>query len=164
MASFAILDDNNIVTNTIKISNLEILDENGNESEELGIQKVKEVYGEDVKCVQFWYSNPESNLNPRFRPAVIQGLYDESKDIFVVRKNSEYQIWDEETKAWVLPPAPTVSGEGIAPKFNYETGEWETVARPKPLVDLEFVDPNLGKVVIDYTWNSQKLVWDPVTE
>ena len=45
MAHFAELDQNNVVTQVIVISNDDILDENGNESEQVGIQFCKNLYG-----------------------------------------------------------------------------------------------------------------------
>ena len=52
MAHFAQLDENNIVLQVNVISNGDILDENGNESEEMGIQLCKDLVGQDTKWVQ----------------------------------------------------------------------------------------------------------------
>lgn len=45
MASFAELDENNVVIRVVKISNKEILDDDGNESESIGIQRCIELFG-----------------------------------------------------------------------------------------------------------------------
>ena len=52
MAHFAQLDENNVVINVIVIHNNDILDENGNESEEVGIKFLKSIFGEATRWVQ----------------------------------------------------------------------------------------------------------------
>ena len=82
MASFAQLDENNVVLNVIKISNEDVIDENGIEREELGVQKCKEILGEDTKWVQTWFgTNPK-----RVRPATVGGSYLPGVDVFVAKK------------------------------------------------------------------------------
>lgn len=78
MAHFAQLDENNIVVYVTVISNGDILDENGNESEEMGIQLCKDLMGQDTKWVQTSY-----NSNFRHRYAGIGDFYDEVHQVFI---------------------------------------------------------------------------------
>ena len=52
MAHFAELDDSNVVLRVIVLNNNVILDENGNELEELGIAFCKSLYGNDTNWKQ----------------------------------------------------------------------------------------------------------------
>ncbi len=71
MAHFAELDENNIVLQVTVVNNSDILDENGNESEEIGIQFNKNLLGQDTKWVQTSY-----NSNFRYKYAGIGDFYD----------------------------------------------------------------------------------------
>lgn len=77
MAHFARLDENNIVIQVIVISNEDILDENGNESEEKGIDFCRNLIGLDTIWKQTSY-----NKNFRGRFAGIGMTYDPEKDLF----------------------------------------------------------------------------------
>jgi hypothetical protein len=52
MASFAKLDNNNIVLEIVKVSNEVIQNANALENEELGIQFLKSLYGQDTNWKQ----------------------------------------------------------------------------------------------------------------
>jgi hypothetical protein len=56
MAHFAEIKDG-IVCQVIVVSNLELLDENGQEQESLGIAFCKSLYGADTEWVQTSYNN-----------------------------------------------------------------------------------------------------------
>ena len=77
MAHFARLDENNTVVEVIVVSNDDILDEQGNESEEKGIEFCKSILGPDTIWKQTSY-----NHNFRGRYAGIGMIYDQEKDIF----------------------------------------------------------------------------------
>ncbi len=96
MAHFAQLDQNNVVTQVIVISNDDILDENGNESEQKGIEFCKNLYGEDTRWVQTSY-----NKSFRYKYAGIGDTYNEQYDAFVPPGYS----YNEEYKQF-LPPIP----------------------------------------------------------
>jgi hypothetical protein len=153
MASFAELDENNIVINVIKISNDEILDENGNESEELGIQKCKQLFGEDKKWVQTWFSSPPPK---RHRTAIIGGFYNEKNDVFMEANYRKGYILDEQGLNWIAPiPKPNSSHENpIEYEWNETTLSWDEVEIPKP--------PIPEGSSIDYKWNTEIGVWDIV--
>jgi len=78
MAHFAELDENNIVLQVTVVNNSDILDENGNESEEIGIQFNKNLLGQDTKWVQTSY-----NSNFRYKYAGIGDFYDEVHQVFI---------------------------------------------------------------------------------
>jgi hypothetical protein len=100
MAHFAQLDENNIVTNVIVVSNSDCLDLNGNESESVGIEFCKKLLGEDTCWIQTSYNN-------KFRKhyAGIGYTYDKDRDAFIPPKPYESWILIEETCQWA-PPFP----------------------------------------------------------
>jgi hypothetical protein len=96
MAHFAELDPDNVVTRVVVVSNDGILDENGNESEQKGIEFLQNLYGEDTKWVQTSY-----NGNFRNKFAGIGDTYDPESDVFIPEGysyNEQYQRY--------LPPIP----------------------------------------------------------
>jgi hypothetical protein len=76
MAHFAELDDNNIVTRVIVVHNNELLDDNGIESEQKGIDFCVGLFG--GRWVQTSY-----NANFRGIYAGIGNIYDETLDEFI---------------------------------------------------------------------------------
>lgn len=78
MAHFARLDENNTVLEVIVIDNDDILDENGNESEEKGIVICQTILGPNT----IWR---QTSYNKSFRGAFasIGMIYDPEKDIFI---------------------------------------------------------------------------------
>ena len=76
MAHFAELDDNNIVTRVIVVHNNELLDKNGNEFEQKGIDFCIAHYG--GTWIQTSY-----NSNFRGTYAGIGMIYDPISDVFV---------------------------------------------------------------------------------
>ena len=79
MAHFAELDENNIVLRVVVISNEVLLDENGVEQEQKGVEFCKEHYG--GKWIQSSY-----NGNFRKHHAQIGGYYDPQIDVFIGNK------------------------------------------------------------------------------
>lgn len=78
MAHFARLDENNTVLEVIVVANNDILDENGNESEEKGIAFCRMLLGTDTTWKQTSY-----NGSFRGNFAGIGMLYDPEQDIFI---------------------------------------------------------------------------------
>jgi hypothetical protein len=78
MAHFAKLNENNVVTQVIVVSNLDCLDENGNESEAKGIEFCKSLYGQDSVWIQTSYSG-----SIRGKYAGAGDTYDAVNDVFV---------------------------------------------------------------------------------
>lgn len=119
MAHFAQLDENNIVLNVVVVNNEVLLNENNEEVEQLGIDLLKSLHGENTIWKQTSY-----NGNFRKDLADIQGTYDETNDIFIKVQpynswtlnnnfdwvapvsypdDGEIYFWDENNLEWVLP-------------------------------------------------------------
>lgn len=146
MAHFAKLDENNVVIDVVVVDNKDILDENGNEQEEIGIQFLKNLFGQDTKWIQTSYNN---NIRNVF--ASIGSPYDPERDIFLgVRPYPSWTfnyetlgydaptpvpedasdtvryIWRESDLSWVqLTPRPDDPENFYI--FNVETEEWEKI-------------------------------------
>lgn len=115
MAHFAQLDENNIVLNVIVVANSDTEDENGIEQEEIGIQFLKSIIGEDTNWKQTSYNN-----NIRKRYAGIGYTYDEILDAFIPPKPYESWILDEQECLWVSPiPEPELTQEEIEKECYY---------------------------------------------
>lgn len=99
MAHFAKLDSSNTVIHVSVVDNKNILDSNGNESEQVGIEFLTKVHG---------YSNwKQTSYNGNFRKnyAGVGYTYDEFKDAFIPPQ--PYPSWklNETTYNWE-PPIP----------------------------------------------------------
>jgi hypothetical protein len=77
MAHFAQLDENNVVTQVIVVSNDELMD-NGMESEAKGIAFCQSLFGADTRWVQTSYNDKLRGVY-----AGIGYTYDADKDVFV---------------------------------------------------------------------------------
>lgn len=100
MAHFAQLDENNVVINVIVVGNNDCLDANGKESEAVGIEFCKSLFGDDTRWAQTSY-----NGNFRKNYAGIGYTYDKNLDAFIPPKSFESWILMEETCQW-SPPIP----------------------------------------------------------
>lgn len=115
MAHFAKLDSNNKVVHVSVVDNENLLDENGNELEELGIQYLTQVHG---------YSNwKQTSYNGNFRGsyAAIGDTYYPEYDVFL--QDQPFPSWsiNPETKRWEAPiPKPE---EGLY-RWSEESQEW----------------------------------------
>lgn len=125
MAHFAHLDENDVVINIVVVDNNDLLDENGNEVEALGIQYLKNIFGENSKWVQTSYNN-----NFRKRYAGIGDYYDRQRDIFVQPKLWPSCIFDEELQIWVPPIPQPVDGRRYM--WNEEDQRWDLDPRELP--------------------------------
>lgn len=76
MAHFAELNEHNYVKRIVVIDNSDLLDENGNESEALGIARCNELCGQG-NWVQTSY-----NAKMRGKFAGIGDYYDQERDVF----------------------------------------------------------------------------------
>jgi len=124
MAHFAKLDSNNVVQKVIVINNDILLDSEGNESEQLGIDFCKSLYGQDTNWLQTSY-----NSNTRFRYAGIGMTYDSANDVFITVQ--PYPSWtlNETTWDWDCPvPYPTLEeGSTDYYQWNEDTQSWDLV-------------------------------------
>jgi len=88
MAHFAQLDENNKVIQVIVVSDKELLDEDGNEVEEKGIEFCKKLFGENTRWLQTSYNTYKGKHKFGGKPlrqnyAGIGYKYDEILDAFI---------------------------------------------------------------------------------
>jgi hypothetical protein len=115
MAHFAELDENSVVTQVIVVHNNELLDENGNESEQKGIDFCVNLFG--GTWIQTSY-----NGTIRKNYAGIGYLYDPIRNAFISPKPYESWILNEETCQWETPIAYPIDGKDYL--WNEETVSW----------------------------------------
>lgn len=127
MAHFAQLDENNVVTQVIVVSNNELLDASGVEREEMGIGFCQRLFGGNWKQTSY-------NHNFRKRYAGIGYTYNAELDAFVPPKPFASWVLDTEEATWKAPvDMPADAGQGNPPKlytWNEETTSWDEVAVP----------------------------------
>lgn len=108
MAYFAELDSNNTVLRVVSIGNQFLIDENGVEIEQNGINFCKQLFGQDTVWLQTSYNtraNTHTEGKTPFRKnyAGIGFTYDLQRDAFIPPKpEGEGWILDEETYTWKL--------------------------------------------------------------
>ena len=124
MAHFAQIGIDNVVLRVDVIRNEDILDANGNESEEVGIQFLKSIHGQTTNWLQTSY-----NGNFRYRYAGIGMVYNNQYDVFLLPQ--PYSSWtlNTETFEWDPPiPEPELTEEQIESgsyyEWNEENQEW----------------------------------------
>ena len=133
MAHFAQLDENNVVTQVIVVSNEDTSDSNGVEVEEIGVAFCKKLLGADTKWKQTSYNN-----SFRVRYAGIGYAYNETLDAFIAPQPFASWVLNEETADWESPvgPAPALTeAEAEASSFykwDEEGGEWVLETPPAP--------------------------------
>jgi hypothetical protein len=120
MAHFAQLDQESIVTQVVVVDNENILDAQGNESEELGVQFCKSLMGDDTVWVQTSYNN-----NFRVRYAGVGAKYDSTRDAFIAIQPYPSWVLDEDTLNWEAPvPDPQPQSDGVPYSWSEESGSW----------------------------------------
>ena len=131
MSHYAQLDENNIVTQVIVVSNDDCTDANGNEVEEIGIAFCKKLLGDDTNWKQTSYNN-----NIRKRYAGLGYSYNEELDAFIPPQSFPSWTLNTETADWDAPVArPELTEEQITSLSSYvwneETGTWD-LTTPEP--------------------------------
>ena len=110
MAHFAQLDENNVVTQVIVVSNDDCSDASGTESESIGVAFCQKLLGADTNWKQTSY-----NGNMRVRYAGIGYSYNESLDAFVPAQPFASWTLNNETADWDSPVTrPTLTEDQIA--------------------------------------------------
>jgi hypothetical protein len=181
MAHFAQLDENNVVTQVIVVSNDDTSDANGVEVEEIGVAFCKKLLGADTKWKQTSYNN-----NFRVRYAGIGYTYNETLNAFVPPKPFDSWVLNETTINWDSPiPRPELTQEQVEQgyyyeweettltwrlksisnylnskphpswNFNFESGQWESPIGPAPT--LNETDSRFGCY---YQWDEENGEWD----
>lgn len=129
MAHFVELDDNNTVIRGVVVNNQVILNEQGQESEELGIAFCRSLYGQDTIWKQTSY-----NGNFRKHYAGFGYTYNETLDAFVPPKPFPCFTLNEETCLWEPPvPMPTEKPENSYYQWNEEKLNWDLIEIPVEL-------------------------------
>jgi hypothetical protein len=126
MASFAKIE-NNIVITVISVVNEVLKDSNGIEQEQLGIQFLKTLYGQDTNWKQTSYNTVggiHSLGGTPFRKnhAGIGYTYDQQKDAFIPQKPYNSWILNETTCNWEAPIAYPTDGQRYS--WNEENQNW----------------------------------------
>ena len=121
MAHFAEINPGpNTVINVIVVRDVKLLDENGEESEAVGLQFLRDTMenGKDRTWVQTSYNN---NFRTRYA-AADDCYYDSDHDAFVLSEGRYFPSWtfDDVNKLWVPPiPKPEVTQQMLQ-----QNGEW----------------------------------------
>ena len=120
MAHFAQLDENNVVTQVIVVSNDDTSDSNGTETESIGVAFCQKLLGADTNWKQTSY-----NSNMRVRYAGIGYSYNAELDAFVPPQ--PYASWtlDSGTADWVSPlgAAPDLTDAEVEARSYYRWDE-----------------------------------------
>lgn len=117
MAHFAQLE-NNVVKQVIVVSNQDILDEQGQESEEKGIAFCSNLLGGTWKQTSY-------NGKIRKNYAGIGYTYDEGRDAFIPPKPYNSWLLDETTCQWKAPVDYPTDGKRYS--WNEATTSWDEV-------------------------------------
>ena len=119
MAHFAELGMDNIVQRVIVVHNNELLDENGDEQESLGVAFCNGLFG--GTWVQTSYNG---NIRKNF--AGVGHTYDSTRDAFIAPKTYPSWVLDEDTCRWEAPtPMPTDPPEGQQYRWDEDTTSWQ---------------------------------------
>jgi hypothetical protein len=127
MAHFAKLDENNTVTEVIVVHNNELLDENGNELEQKGIDFCASLF--DGTWIQTSYS---ASIRKNF--AGIGFTYDAERNAFIPPKPFASWLLNEDTCNWYAPVEMVDTGK--AQYWDEETLSWieyPEVEQPAPI-------------------------------
>ena len=118
MAHFTKLDENNIVTQVIVVSNNELLDAHGQEREELGVAFCQKLFGGNWKQTSY-------NHNMRVRYAGIGYTYDTQRDAFIPPKSYASWTLNEDTCDWE-PSTPRPLDDKMY-GWNESTQSWDAI-------------------------------------
>jgi hypothetical protein len=123
MAHFAQLNENNVVIYVTPMSNTLITDEDGKEQESLGIEFLKNQFGEDTTWVQTSYNN-----NFRSRYAGIGYIYNENLNAFIPPQPFPSWTLDQNTLDWTPPVEmpERVEGDPLY-QWNEDLQQWTPV-------------------------------------
>jgi hypothetical protein len=122
MAHFAELDSNNVVLRVVVIGNSDILDENGNESESVGIEFCQHLFNGGI-----W---KQTSYNGKFRKnyAGIGYLFDEQRNAFIPKKDFASWVLDEEMCQWKPPINRPTDGKNYF--WDEPNQNWDFIPDP----------------------------------
>ena len=125
MAHFAKLNSDNEVEQVIVVHNNELLDENGDEQESLGIAFCQSIFGDDTTWVQTSYNKSFRGLY-----AMVGGTYDADADIFIPQSPYPSWVWNSTDLVWEAPtevPEDYRNAHWNETKYNNEGQGWEEI-------------------------------------
>ena len=168
MASFAKLNSNNIVEQVLSVHNNELLD-NGIESEQKGINFLKNIFGQDTNWKQTSYNTKSGKhyLSDNFslsdtqekafrkNHAAIGYIYDAQRDAFIGPKPYNSWVLDEVSGSWKAPISKpdTILSDEQKYIWNEEIGNWQVyppIAKP-----IDILPENQF-----YYWNHESNIWE----
>ncbi len=126
MAHYAILDNNNIVTNILYVDNQFALDENGSDDEENSIQRCRE----SLQDYESTIIRTSINGNIRGRYAGIGYSYDPENDVFIEPQKFKSWILNPETFSWEPPIPRPEEIPGKVLFWDDENVSWEYIDYP----------------------------------
>lgn len=139
MAHFAILNSENEVIDITVVANEDILDENGNESEQVGINFIKNLRNDQSLIIKqtsyntrrgkHWQDpdtlSADQTKALRKNHAGVGMTYDPDRDAFIPIKEFNSWVLNETTCSWEAPvPYPD---DGNTYIWNEETLSWDLV-------------------------------------
>lgn len=119
MAHFAELSKNDIVLRVLSVAEKDTQDENGNEKEEIGVEFLKNIFGQNTKWKQTSY-------NQKFRKnyAGINYYYDSLLDAFIPPRPFNSWLLNIETAQWEPPvPVPQLTDKQRTEGYWYNWDE-----------------------------------------
>lgn len=128
MASFAKLDNNNIVTTVVSVVNEVIKDSNGVEQENIGIQFLRTLYNEPEAIWKQTSYNTHGGVHNngktplRKNHAGIGYTYNETRDAFIPPKPFNSWVLNETTCLWEAPIQYPSDGETY--EWNEQNNSW----------------------------------------
>jgi hypothetical protein len=128
MASFAKLNNNNIVERVESVVNEVLKDSNGIEQENIGIQFLKTLYNEPNAIWKQTSYNTHGNVHSlggtpfRKNHAGIGYTYDSQRDAFISPKPYNSWLLNETTCLWDAPVAYPTDGQRYS--WNEENQNW----------------------------------------
>tara|TARA_R110002051_G_scaffold2618_2_gene13919 strand:- start:1345 stop:1902 length:558 start_codon:yes stop_codon:yes gene_type:complete len=172
MAHFAKLDEDNIVTQVVVISNEDILDSDGNESEEVGVQFCHSLFGDDTIWKQTSYNTRGGNVCDSTDPSIIidgtslrknyAGIgdtYDAGRDAFYTPKPFPSWILNEDTCYWEAPVAYPDDDKYY--EWNEAITNWDIP--PQPYASWTLDDNNNWQAPVTYPDDGKAYTWDEDT-
>jgi hypothetical protein len=161
MANFAKINNNNIVESILYISNEDILDENGKESEQKGIDHLNKHNGQAN-----WVQTSKSG-SFRKEYAIIGGTYDPILDEF--RRPKPFQSWtyNENTREWNSPiekpnifiPGAYIEESTLEKPILYGNDIYEDHYTTWEEENLRWVSRRKDNNQIAYIWNPINKIW-----
>lgn len=117
MAHFAQLDDSATVIQVIVVNNAELIDIGGAESESLGIEFCRSLFGADTQWVQTSYNG---KIRKNF--AGVGFTYDAQRDAFIPPQPFASWALNESSCTW-LPPVPHPT-DGKLYRWDEDSKAW----------------------------------------